>query len=107
VIEGCLGDTDPSRVGTGFQASRDVHPITVDPVLFLDHISQVDPNAESHLSVFRKISVSRLEFLLDGYPTLNSIHHTGELRQEVVARGIKHSTPMLLDQGEHHLLVSL
>ncbi|NTW37740.1 MAG: hypothetical protein HGB17_16835, partial [Syntrophobacteraceae bacterium] len=36
-------DTDPSRVGTGFQASRDVHPVTIDPVLFLDHISQVDP----------------------------------------------------------------
>jgi hypothetical protein len=60
-----------------------------------------------HLPVFRQIGVPGLQLVLDGHPTLDCIDHARKLGQEIVARRVYHSTPVLLDQGEHHLFVSL
>ena len=48
VIKGGLGDTDPTGLRQGLQPRRDVHPVAVDAIFLLDHIPQVNPDAELH-----------------------------------------------------------
>jgi hypothetical protein len=107
VVEGRLGDTDPPWVCRGFQSRGNVDAVPVAPVPLLDHVPQVDSDAEPHPPVLRQIGVPGLQFILCSNPALDGIHHARKLRQEVVTRGVHHPAPVLLDQGEHDLLVGL
>ena len=57
MVECGLGDTYPARIGQGFEPCRDVHTIAVDPLPFLDDVSEIDPDAKLHLPVLRKFHV--------------------------------------------------
>ena len=105
VLEGGLGDADPTGVRQGFQARRDVHPVTVDAVSLLDHIPQVDPDAELHSPVLGQLGVAGFDLLLHRHPALDRIHHTGKLGQDIIPGRSHHPPPVLLDEDEQDLLV--
>ena len=105
MVEGGLGDADPAGIGEGLEPGGDVDPVAVDPVLLLDHVPQVDPDAEQHLPVLGQLCVARLQLLLHRHRALHRIHHAGELGQEVVPRRVHHPATVLLDEIGDDLLV--
>ncbi len=98
IIDG-PGDADASPLGQAFHTGSDIDPVSVNPLSFLDHIPKVDPDAKLHPAVFRQLSVSGSELLLDLHGTLDRIHHAGKLSQKVIPRRVHHPTPMLPDDA--------
>ena len=105
MLEGGLGDADPAGVRQGFQARRDVHPVTVDAVSLLDDIPQVDPDAELHPPVLWKFGVAGFNLLLHRHPALDRIHDAGKLREDIVPWRRHYSPSVLFDEDEHDLFV--
>src|SRR5262249_16941864 len=104
VIRGAR-QTDATALGQPLDAGRDVDPIPIEPIALYNHIPQVDANTEHHLAGHWQLRVPRFEVVLDRHGTLHRIDDTGELREQVIPRGVHHSAPMRLDVGGHHVAV--
>ena len=97
------GDAEAPCLGQALEARRDVDPIPIDPFSLGNDIPQVDANAKFHATVREQLSISGFEFALDSDGALHGLHHTGKLRQQVIARGVHDPPPVLLDEASHHL----
>ncbi len=105
MVEGGLGDADAAGVGQGLQPGGDVHPVAVYPVALLDHVPEVDPDAEPHAAVLGKLGVAGLKLLLHRHGALHGVHHAGELGQQVVPGRVHHPAAVLFDEVGENLLV--
>src|SRR5262245_44013281 len=96
---------NPGALGQPLDAGRDVDPIPVETLALDNYIPQVDANTEHHLAGHWQLSVPRFEVVLNRCRTLHRIDHAGELREQVIPRGVHHPTPRSLDVGGHHVAV--
>ena len=85
--------------------ARYVDAITVSTSFFFNHIAKIDADAKYHFALFGKLLVAFGQLPLDLNSALHRIHNRGEFGQQVIARGINHTTPTLLYEGGHGLFV--
>jgi hypothetical protein len=74
-------DVDAAGLGQGFKPRRDIHAVAKDVVLLGDHVSQIDPNAESDPAFLGHLGLAFAHPALDRYRAANGVHHTGKLCQ--------------------------
>ncbi len=92
-------NTDPARLGQGFETCRDIDPVAKDIVAVLDDVAEVDPHAEEDSP---RLGYARVAF---GHPLLHleraahRIDDAPELDQKPIARGLDDAAPVLLDLG--------
>ena len=83
----------PSRSGSvlgGNQQSGDIDPVAVDgPILLLDHITEIDVDAELHAPVLGELAMAPAEFALDLDRTVDRFHGAWEFCKDAVPCGIK------------------
>jgi len=89
VIRGAR-QTDAAALGQPLDAGRDVDPIPVETIALDNDIPQVDANTEHHLAGRWQLRVPGFEVVLNRYGTLHRIDHAGELREQVIPRGVHH-----------------
>src|SRR5712692_1416813 len=105
LVVGSARKTDATALGQPLNAGRDVDPIPVETIALNNHIPQVDTDTEHHLAGRWQRSVAGFEVVLNRDGTLHRIDHAGELREQVIPRGVHHAAPMRLDVCGHHLAV--
>src|SRR6516162_11876369 len=99
VISDSTGNANPTRLRKSLQPSRDIDGIAEKVVALNDDVADVDSNAEPHLLTGRSIRILFGYGLLHSDGTLQSIHATGEIGDEAVARRGEDPTAMRGDQG--------
>src|SRR6516165_3935989 len=99
VISDSTGNANPTRLRKSLQPSRDIDGIAEKVVALNDDVADVDSNAEPHLLTGRSIRILFGYGLLHSDGTLHSIHGTGEIGDEAVARRGEDPTAMRGDQG--------
>jgi len=89
------------------QPCSDVHPVAEDALAFLDHIPQVDPDAELHAPVFRAGGSSWPAAPAGSRPPPAPRPPRSQIGEEVVARRVHHPAAVLGDDVLHHPLESV
>lgn len=75
LIKRSTRDANAPAVCQSLQPRRHIHPIPVEGPFRLDHIPEVDSDAELHSAALRKVRIPRLQLVLDGNPALDRIHN--------------------------------
>src|SRR5215471_3292667 len=99
------GDTDAAAFRQAFEPSRNIYPIAVDAISFNNDVSNIDADAKFHATRRRKLSIPFFQVVLDVYGALYSVHHAGELSQQVISWRIDHPTPTPLDRRCHEFTI--
>jgi hypothetical protein len=99
LVKGSARNADTPSIGESLYPGRYIYPIAIDSLFLLDHIPKLDSDPKFHPAVFRQVSVSGSELLLDLHGALDRVHHAGKLSQKVIPRRVHHPTPMLPDDA--------
>jgi len=75
--------------------------LTPSPFTFHNDIAQINTNAKVHLPMVGQFIVFDFYCLLNLNGTAHGVNYTGELSQEVIARGIDDTVMVLVDQGRN------
>lgn len=89
--------TDAVAIAQTFQTRGYVDAITIYPLLFHDHVSEIDTNPKAHFTIIGQRVVPGANLTLDDDRTLNGIDDACKFSQEVVAGGVDDAAVMLLD----------
>jgi len=89
---------NPARLSESLQPSRDIDSIAEEVVTLNHGVADMDPDAEPHLLAGRSIHVLLGYGVLHRDGTLHSIHGTGEIGDEAIARRVEDPTAMGGDQ---------
>ena len=92
-------DADPARFCKSLQPGRDIDGIAEEVVALHHDVADVDPDAEPHLLTSRSIRILLGYGLLNLDGTFHSIHGTGEIGDEAVARRVEDPTAMRANQA--------
>jgi hypothetical protein len=106
IVDG-TGNEHATRLGQRLQPGRDVDPVTVDPVLVVDHIPQIDADAKQHAATLRHPLVTRRHPGLDLDRALGGADHAGKLSHDAVAGGVDDPPTVPADQRQDHALMGL
>jgi hypothetical protein len=87
------GNADAACLGKRLHARGDVDAIPIDRTVgLLDHIAQVDPNAELHASFWFEFDVVPFQRFLDFDSGLDRLDRTRELSQQRIAGRVDHTS---------------
>jgi hypothetical protein len=82
----------------GFEPRGDVHAVAVDrPIAFLDHVAEIDADAEQHPVLLIKGLVGGGEHVLHLDRALDGFDHALELGENAVARGVDQAAGVRFD----------
>ena len=90
-------DHDTARRGQSFQPCGDVDPVTEDIVVLDDYVAKIDSDAEHDAAVLGRIRVALAHAVLTGDGRTHRVDNAGELREQPVAGGLDHASPVLGD----------
>ncbi len=94
-----VGHADGAWSGEALEPGCDVDPVSVDPRPFDHQVTQVDPDAKQHAPIVGKLFVLRRQRALDLESAAHRADGTGELGEQVVARGVDYSATEGLDEA--------
>ena len=92
-----IGDQHAAGLRKTLQPCRDIHPVPKDVVLFNNHITEVNPNAEHNPLLRGDILIALGHIPLDPHRAPNGIDHALELDKEAVAGAFDDSAAVLAD----------
>jgi hypothetical protein len=107
LVEHLPGDANATGLGDPLKPRRDVNSVPIDPGLVVDHVTEVDPDAEEHAAVLRDRLVARRHDGLELDRAFDRADHTRKLGQDAVASRVDDAAAIAANQGEDHGLVSL
>jgi hypothetical protein len=88
IVADTAAHADATRIGQGLEPCSHVDAITEDVAVLDHHVTDIDADAEPHLTRLRQLGIGRGNLPLDLYSAADGIDHTGELGEHAVARGI-------------------
>ena len=89
VVKCRAGNADFAWFSQLLQPGRHIYPIAVDAaIVLLDHISEINTEAELHAAVVGKLAVAPCEFVLDFDSAFYCFYSTGKFREKAVASGV-------------------
>ncbi len=91
------GNADAPRICESLQPGRDVHAGPEEPPLLDPHLAQMEAHTELHAALGGQGPVKSSDDFLDLDRTLQRRDGAAELSQEVVAREVVETTPVLAD----------
>ena len=100
-------DQHAPRLGQRFEPRRDVDAVAVDPLVVVDHVAQVDADAEAHAAGLGHARVARGHHGLDLHRALGGADDAGELGHDAVAGGVDDPPAVAADQRQDRALVGL
>ena len=107
LVEDLAGNTDAARLGDALEPCRNVDPVAVDPGFVVDHVTQIDADAEQHAAMLGNPVVARRHDGLDLDRALGRVDHARKLGQDAVAGGVDNTAAVADDQRQDHRLMSL
>ena len=97
---------NPSRLGDGLQASRDVDAVPEEVSALHHHVAHMHPDAEADLTALGERLIGGCECLLDLHGALNGLYDARELCQDAVSSRVGDPAPVLADEPVHDLPMS-
>src|SRR5262245_18265986 len=107
LVEHRAGDADAAGIRDLMKPGRDVDPVTVDPALVVDHVTQIDADAKKHAARRGRVLIASGHDGLDLDPAPGGTEHAGELGHDAVARGVDDAPAVLADHRQDRRLVTL
>ena len=96
-------DADAAGLGQALETRRNVHAVSVEPLVLRPHLAHVHADAELHRAARGHRGVARLEHPLDLGRCPHSIGRGRELGEEVVAGEVHHAAAVLAHERTHEM----
>src|SRR5262245_33612256 len=93
-----IGDEYASRLCQGFEPSRDIDAVTIDPGLVVDHVTQIDADAELHAALLGYSLVARCHDALDLDCAFGCTHNARKLGQNTIAGSVDDAPAIVANQ---------
>jgi hypothetical protein len=88
LIENSSGNANTARVSQALDTSSNVYTVTIDTIILVKNIAQIDSNTENHTTIIGEFAVFDIQGVLNIDGSVDGIQGTAELSQNVVARCI-------------------
>ena len=98
-------DQDAAGFGQRFEARGDIDPIAVERAVLVQHVAEIDADAQLHAAVIGKLGIARTNPLLDLRRRRHRFDRAREFRQQRIARRIDDTPGMRLDALAHDFTV--
>jgi hypothetical protein len=96
IVDG-IGNEHATRLRQRFQPRRDVDPVTIDTGFVVDHVSEIDPDAEQHAATVSHALVALGHDRLDCHRALGGADDAGKFSHHAVAGSIDDPPPVPAD----------
>jgi hypothetical protein len=103
VIMDGVGNKDRPRLGNGFEACRDVHPIPKEIAVLFDHIANVNSYPEFYAALVRDTQSVLSNLGLDREGATHRIDRARKLGEKPVSGVLEHPAVVGLDAGIEQL----
>ncbi len=100
-------DTDAAGLCDALQPGSHVDAVAVDAGFVVDHVADIDADAELHAALWLNGGIALGHLGLDGDRAFDRVHHAGEFGENAVARSVDDASCELTDHREHHRLMAL
>jgi hypothetical protein len=98
LVKNSSGNANTSRVSQTLNTGSYVYTITIDTIVLVKNIAQIDTNPKFHTPVIGQFSIFNFQLLLNFNGPVDSIQGTAELSKNVITGAIHHPPMVLLDQ---------
>ena len=102
-----IGDEHTSRLCQGFEPGRYIDAVTIDPGLVVNHVTQIDADAEPHTAMLGYCLVARRHDALELDCAFGRTDNTRKLGQNTVAGRVDDATAIVANQRQDHSLMAL
>src|ERR1700736_6869617 len=86
-------DADPAGLGDALKARCYIDAVAIDAHLVIDHVADVDADAELHAALRLDCRIALCHGGLDGERALARVHHAGELGENALAGSVDDVAP--------------